>query len=70
MCPENDWDGSLGVLRDPVQHFWEYIIDVVKRRSPQSKRDVSSLYRNKIFEKVKHDPNEKQTYRGDSVEDF
>ena len=75
MCSENACDGSLGVLRDPVQHFYEYIIDRVKVCSLQSERDALSLYRNK-FVKIKHLKGSnatwifKHTYRGDAVEYF
>jgi len=46
-------------LRDLVQHFYEYIIDVVKGCSFQSERDALSLCRNKTLEKVERDPNYK-----------
>ena len=75
MYSENVCDDSLGVLRDPVQHFDESIIDVVKGCSLQSERDALSLCRNK-FGKRKHlkrsntTPIIKHTYRGDAVEDF
>ena len=48
LCSENVCDGSLGVLRDTVHHFYESMIEMMGGRLLQSARDALSRYRDKF----------------------